>query len=103
MLPPPVAEAVLLLGFTLLLLTLTGIVTITVPVAAPLLITQPAILLAPDAGQPFKEPPVAVITPLVVMPVGNVSVKIKSAVVGPSLMAIVIAYDCPVLSTTKGV
>jgi hypothetical protein len=60
------------------------------PVAAPAAIEQPVRLVAPEAGQPLKVPPVALIAPLVVMPLGKVSAIVIAAVVGPFATAIVI-------------
>ena len=87
--PPPVTVAVLLLGLAALAATLTGTVMTMLPVAAPDAIEHPAKLLAPVAGQPLKVPPVAAITPLVVMPTGKASAIVMAAVVGPFATAIV--------------
>ena len=88
--PPPLALAVLETELATLEPTATGTVMTILPLATPATILQPAKLVAPDAGQELIVAPVAVITPLVIMPVGSVSLIVKSAVVGPSIRAIVI-------------
>ena len=88
--PPPLALAVLVTELAALAATATGTVITIVPLATPATILQPAKLVAPEAGQELITPPVAVITPLVVMPVGRASLIVKSAVVGPLLRVIVI-------------
>jgi hypothetical protein len=87
--PPPVTVAVLALGLAAEAATVTGTVMTMLPVAAADAIEHPARLVAPDAGQPLKVPPVAVIAPLVVMPLGRVSAIVIAAVVGPFATAIV--------------
>ncbi len=87
--PPPVTVAVLALGLAAEAATVTGTVMMMLPVAAPAAIEQLAKLVAPAAGQPLIVPPVAVIAPLVVMPLGNVSAIVIAAVVGPFATAIV--------------
>ena len=81
--PPPVAVALLVLGLAVAAPTVTGTVITMLPVAAPAAIEQPVVLVAPAAGQPLKVPPVAVINPLVTMPVGKLSANVIAAVVGP--------------------
>lgn len=87
--PPPVTVALLTLGLAAVNATLTGTVITILPVAAPAAIEQPARLVAPDAGQPLNVPPVAVIVPLVVIPVGKASAMVVAAVVGPFATAMV--------------
>ena len=79
--PPPVAVTVLTLGETAVEPTETGTVMTILPIAAPGAIEQPARLDAPALGQPLKTPPVAVILPLVVIPVGSTSASEIAAVV----------------------
>ena len=65
------------------------VLTVSADVYRPAAIEQLAKLVAPAAGQPLIVPPVAVIAPLVVMPLGNVSAIVIAAVVGPFATAIV--------------
>jgi hypothetical protein len=81
---------VLLLGLAVDAATLTGTVITMLPVAAPKAIEQPTRFDAPDTGHPLKVPPVALITPLVVIPLGSASATVIAAVVGPFAIAIVI-------------
>jgi hypothetical protein len=69
--------------------TLTGTVMTMLPTAAPVAMTQLLMFNAPAPGQPLNVPPVAVIAPLVVMPVGSVSARVIGAVVAAPLTAIV--------------
>jgi hypothetical protein len=57
---------------------------------APAAIEQPVKLVAVAAGQPDSVPPVEVIAPLVLTPVGNASVNNMAAVVGKLVTAMVI-------------
>ena len=86
--PPPVAVAVLLLGLTAVAATVTGtVITIGPPVGDA--IEHPAKLVVLE--QPVNVPPVAVIfAGTVVMPVGNASLNVIGAVVGPFATATVI-------------
>jgi hypothetical protein len=87
--PPPLAVAVFVLGLAVEAATFTGTVITTGPLV-PAAIEQPLKLVAPLAGQPLKVPPVAVIAPLVVMPLGKLSLTVIGAVVGPLATLIVI-------------
>ena len=85
--PPPVAVAVFWL-LVALAATATGTRMMMVPVEAFVAIEQPVKTL-PVAGQPLKAPLLVLAaclvgTPVKVMPVGKLSVKVIAAVVGPS-------------------
>ena len=80
--PPPATLALLVLELTAPAATVTGTVITILPTAAPVETTQLLIFGEPAAGHPVKVPPVNVIGPLVVMPVGNVSAIVIGAVVG---------------------
>ena len=88
--PPPDTVALLTLGLAAVDAIVTGTVISILPLATPVAILQPLRLLAPVAGQPDIVPPVAVIAPLVVIPVGKVSAIVMGAVVGPLLTVILI-------------
>ena len=84
--PPPVAVAVLV-AVVAVDATFTGTV-ITMGPKVLAAIEQP-VKLPPADGQPVMVPPVAVGTPLKVMPVGKASAKVMAAVVGPFVTAMV--------------
>ena len=89
--PPPLAVALLVLGFAALAATSTGTVITIFPVATPAAIEQVA-RLEPLAGHDdmVTPAPVAVGVPLKVTPVGKESEIVIGNVVGPLATAIVI-------------
>ncbi len=90
--PPPVAVAVLTLGLTAVASIVMGTVTTMLPIAAPAAMLQPARVLVPAMTVPghVNVPPVAVGTPLKVIPVGKTSVSAIGAVVAAPDTAMVI-------------
>ena len=79
--PPPVTLALFVLGLAAPAATVTGTVITILPTTAPVETTQLLMFGEPAAGQPVKVPPVNVIGPLVVTPVGKVSAIVIGAVV----------------------
>ena len=86
--PPPLAVTVFVPAVAAAE-TFMGTVITTLPTGTPAAITQLLMFTAPAAGQALSEPPVAVIAPLVVMPVGKASAKVIGAVVALPDTAIV--------------
>jgi hypothetical protein len=92
--PPPLAVTLLTAEGTAAAATSTGTVMTMLPIAAPVAMVQPAKVFAPTrlGAAHVKEPPVAVGTPLNVMPVGKMSDKLIGAVVALAATAMVMMY-----------
>ena len=86
---PPLLAVTVFVPAVAVAATLMGTLITMLPTGVPAAITQLLMFTAPAAGQALSEPPVAVITPLVVMPVGKASARVIGVVVALPDTAIV--------------